>query len=135
MQAKIKRADFLFDLCAILILAVHCFMSFYGLANDILPFWAMVIFFVVSRTSLAAVGHYHDHRKKDGITDWADSLFDMQYVGAATIAFDGHSIIHHSQTNSPADVKRTVFTGITELPRIWRIPAETVKRFGHLISG
>jgi hypothetical protein len=28
-----------------------------------------------------------------------------------------------------------VFTGITELPRIWRIPAETIKRFGHLFSG
>lgn len=32
-------------------------------------------------------------------------------------------------------MKRTVFTGITELPRIWRIPAETAKRFGHLFSG
>lgn len=96
MQGKIKSADFLFDVTGLAILLVHCFMSFYGVANDILPFWAMVFFFVCSRTGLAAVGHYHDHRKKDGITDWGDSLFDMQYVGASTIAFDGHSIIHHS---------------------------------------
>ncbi len=100
-----------------------------------MPIWAFCLFFLCSRTGLAAIGHYHNHRKKDGITDWGDPLFDMQYVGASIIAFDGHSLIHHSQTNSPADVKRTVFTGLTELPRIWRIPAESVKRFGHLFSG
>ena len=110
-------------------------MAFYGVYYEILPFWAFVIFFYASRTALAGVGHYHNHRKKDGIVDWGDALFDMQYVGASIIAFDGHSLIHHSQTNSLADVKRTVFTGITELPRIWRIPAESAKRFGHLFSG
>jgi hypothetical protein len=55
-----------------------------------------VLFFTITRTSLAAAGHYHNHRKKDGIADWADGFFDMQYVGASIIAFDGHSIIHHS---------------------------------------
>lgn len=96
MQAKIKRADFLFDMTALSILVLHFFMTFYGVAHDLLPAWAFVILFTCTRTGLAGAGHYHNHRKKDGITDWADSFFDMQYVGASTIAFDGHSIIHHS---------------------------------------
>jgi hypothetical protein len=56
-------------------------------------------------------------------------------VGTAIIGFDGHAMIHHMQTNSKADVKRTVFTGVVNLPRIWRIPAETFRRIGHIISG
>ena len=125
----------MFDLVAFLILLLHTFMSFYGVCHELLPCWAFVLFFICSRTSLAGLGHYHNHRRKDGIADWGDAFFDMQYVGASTIAFDGHSIIHHSQTNSLADVKRTVFTGVTELPRIWRVPAETIKRIGHLMTG
>jgi hypothetical protein len=70
-------ADFMFDMCAITILSVHIFMSFYGIYHELLPFWAFVAFFCCSRTALAAVGHYHDHRKKDGIADWGDCLFDM----------------------------------------------------------
>lgn len=110
-------------------------MAFYGVYYQVLPQWLMVIIFCITRTALAAVGHYHNHRKKDGISDWGDSLFDMQYVGVSIIAADGHSQIHHSQTNSQADVKKTVFTGVIELPRIWRVPAETIKKFGHLFSG
>jgi hypothetical protein len=77
MAAKIKRADFLFDLTGLILLMTHIFMAFYGIYYEVLPFWAMVIFFYASRTGLAAVGHYHNHRKKDGITDWGDALFDM----------------------------------------------------------
>ena len=77
MAKKIKRADFLFDLTGLLLLILHIFMSFYGVYHEILPFWLMVLFFYASRTGLAAVGHYHNHRKKDGIADWGDALFDM----------------------------------------------------------
>lgn len=77
MSKKLKRADFLFDLSGVLLLALHIFMAFYGVYYEILPAWLMVIFFYCSRTGLAAVGHYHNHRKKDGITDWGDPLFDM----------------------------------------------------------
>jgi hypothetical protein len=125
-QQKIKRMDFLFDVATFFILCFHLFLTFYGIYYEILPAWVFVILFTMTRTGLAAAGHYHNHRKKDGFADWADGFFDMQYVGASTIAFDGHSIIHHAQTNSPADLKRTVFTGITELPRIWRLPAQTI---------
>ena len=110
-------------------------MTFFGIYYEILPAWAFVILFTMTRTGLAAAGHYHNHRKKDGVSDWADGFFDMQYVGASIIAFDGHSLIHHAQTNSRADVKRTVFTGLTELPRIWRIPAQTIQRLGHVLTG
>jgi hypothetical protein len=77
MQAKIKRADLLFDIVGVLIFAVHAFMQFYGVYYEIMPIWAFVFFFLCSRTALAGVGHYHNHRKKDGITDWGDALFDM----------------------------------------------------------
>jgi hypothetical protein len=96
MKDKIKRADLMFDITTALVLIAHLFMAFPGIYYQILPPWAFVIFFAMSRTSLAAAGHYHNHRKKDGVTDWADGFFDMQYVGASIIAFDGHSIIHHS---------------------------------------
>lgn len=135
MQKRIKKMDFLFDLVSFLIFATHLFMSFVGVYYQILPLWAFVIFFVCSRTGLAAVGHYHVHRRKDGITDWGDPLFDMQYVGASVIAMDGHAVIHHAYTNSDADAKRTVFAGILWLPRIWRIPAETFRRFAHFLTG
>lgn len=77
MSNKIARADFLFDLTGALLLCLHIFMAFYGVYYEVLPFWAMVLFFYASRTGLSAVGHYHNHRKKDGITDWGDCLFDM----------------------------------------------------------
>jgi len=81
------------------------------------------------------MGHYHSHRKKDGIVNWGEALFDIQYVGTAIIAFDGHAMIHHMQTNSTADVKRTVFTGVVDIPRLWRVPAETLRRIGHIFTG
>lgn len=135
MQAKIERADYHFDVVSKIIFALHLFMAFVGVYYQLLPFWAFVIFFAASRTSLAGIGHYHVHRRKDGINDWGDPLFDMQYVGAAVIAMDGHAVIHHAYTNSDADAKRTVFAGILWLPRIWRIPAETARRFAHFLTG
>lgn len=125
MRQKIKRADFLFDLCAALIFIFHVWLSFYGIYYEIVPLPVFAVLFTITRTSLAAVGHYHCHRRKDGIVDWGDALFDMQYVGANIILADGHVMLHHLYTNSPADVKRTVFTGLLDLPRLWRIPINT----------
>jgi hypothetical protein len=88
--------DSLFDIVGFLVVVFHFFMSFYGIYYHILPEWALVIVFWASRTSMAAIGHYHSHRKKDGITDWGDAIFDMQYVGTSIIAFDGHGMLHHS---------------------------------------
>ncbi len=69
--------DFLFDLVAFAIFLTHLFVAFVGVYYDIMPLWAFVIFFLCSRTGIAAAGHYHVHRKKDGYSDWADALFDM----------------------------------------------------------
>jgi hypothetical protein len=125
-----KQCTDLFDLIALVLLFIHMLMTFVGIYYEVLPIWAFTIFFVMTRTSMAAVGHYHCHRKKDGIVDWGDSLFDMQYVGACIILTDGHVMLHHLYTNSPADVKRTVFTAMLDLPRLWRVPIYTLQRFG-----
>jgi hypothetical protein len=69
--------DFLFDLCAAALFLFHLFISFPGMYYHVFPNWLMVIFFWMTRTGLAAVGHYHSHRKKDGIADWGDAFFDM----------------------------------------------------------
>jgi len=129
MKPKIKQANMWFDIVAFLILCSHLFMSFYGVYYRILPDPLLVVFFVLSRTSLAGVGHYHCHRKSDGIDDWGDCLFDIQYVGASIILSDGHVLLHHMYTNTHADVKRTVFTGMLDLPRILRVPIYTIVKF------
>jgi hypothetical protein len=120
---------------AFLIVVFHLFLAFPALYYELLPSWLLVILFVCTRTGMAAVGHYHVHRKKDGFTDWGDPLFDMQYVGASVIAMDGHAVIHHAYTNSDADAKRTVFASLLDIPRIFRIPAETMRRFAHFLTG
>jgi hypothetical protein len=101
-------------------------MSFVGIYYQLLSALQFAILFCITRTSLAAVGHYHCHRAKNGITDWGDALFDMQYVGANLILYDGHVMLHHIYTNSHADVKRTVFTGVLNLPRLFRVPIYTI---------
>ncbi len=135
MKAKLSRADFLYDATAFAIFVLHCFLSFYGVYYEILPPWLLCIIFLCTRTSMASVGHYHSHRRKDGIADWGDGLFDMQYVGAAIVSFDGHVLGHHTQTNASVDPKRTVFTGLLELPRLYRVPAETIRRWAHAMTG
>jgi hypothetical protein len=135
MKAKMRNLDLMYDIFGFAIFALHIIMSFVGVKYEVLPAWLMVIFFVMTRTSMASMGHYHAHRKKDGITDWGDALFDMQYVGASTVSFDGHVLGHHTQTNGSTDPKRTIFTGLLELPRIWRVPAETMRRWAHAMTG
>merc|ERR1712136_508902 len=88
-----------------------------------------------TRTALAGVGHYHCHRAKDGIRDWAEVLFDIQYVGASVVLSDGHVMLHHIYTETPADVKRTVFNYMLTLPRIVRVPIFTLQKFTEFFSG
>lgn len=135
MRNKVKQMDQLFDLCAVLILAFHLWLSFYAVYHETFSVFTFAILFTMTRTGLAGVGHYHCHRRKDGIADWGDALFDMQYVGANLILYDGHVMLHHLYTNSHADVKRTVFTGTLNLPRLFRIPIYTVHRFGNFLTG
>lgn len=110
-------------------------MGTFGIYYEIMPAFAFVIFFTLSRTSLAAVGHYHCHRRKDGYADWGYSLFDMNYVGASLVLSDGHVMLHHLYTNAGGDVKVKIFGGITTIPRLWRIPLHTFQRFGQFLTG
>merc|ERR1712012_463503 len=105
MQKKIKRADLMFDLSAVVLLLVHVAVAFPVVYYKLLPVWLLVIIMVITRTSLAGVGHYHCHRAKNGTTDWGEVLFDIQYVGASVILSDGHVMLHHIYTETPADVK------------------------------
>lgn len=75
------------------------------------------------------------HRSKNGFTDWAEYMFDNQYMGAAYVAHDGHVLLHHFYTNSGADIKKTIFIGVLEMPRVWRIPLFTLRRFGVVHFG
>jgi len=95
----------------------------------------LVLLMAGCRTAMAGAGHYHCHRTKNGFKDWADPLFDIQYVGAHLVTYDGHAMMHHLYTNSPADVKRTVFTGMLGIPRLFRVPVYTMHRFGNFLIG
>jgi hypothetical protein len=44
-------------------------------------------------------------------------------------------MLHHLYTETPADVKRTVFNFMLTLPRLWRIPLFTAQKFGEFFSG
>lgn len=100
MKDRVNRMDFLFDLTGFLLFVAHLFMAFVGTYYRIIPIWAFCIFFLCTRTACAAMGHYHSHRRKNCFTDWADSLFDMQYVGACIVTYEGHVLGHHTQTNA-----------------------------------
>jgi hypothetical protein len=73
----VKKADLWFDVTGALILIFHLLLAFPGVYYQVLPIWAFIPLFYITRTSLAAIGHYHDHRRKNGITDWGNALFDM----------------------------------------------------------
>jgi hypothetical protein len=88
-RSRIRCADLAFDGVAILLLVVHLALAFPILASDWAAGWPCAILLTTTlattRTALAAVGHYHCHRAKDGYTDWGDALFDIQYVGASLV--------------------------------------------------
>eukprot|EP00450_Noctiluca_scintillans_P001900 CAMPEP_0194492814 /NCGR_PEP_ID=MMETSP0253-20130528/11233_1 /TAXON_ID=2966 /ORGANISM="Noctiluca scintillans" /LENGTH=464 /DNA_ID=CAMNT_0039333727 /DNA_START=38 /DNA_END=1432 /DNA_ORIENTATION=- len=135
MQQKIRRADKLFDMTALSILVFHLVVAFPVIYFGLLPWWLLVFVQVITRTALAGVGHYHCHRGKNGIVDWGDCLFDMQYVGASVVLSDGHVMLHHMYTETPADVKRTVFNYVLTLPRLVRVPIFTLQKFSEFFSG
>jgi len=135
MVKRIHEADQWWDYVSVALLAVHLFLSFPALCLGWLPAWVLVLALAVTRTSLAAVGHYHTHRAKDGHADCLEATFDAAYHAHSLIIFDGHVLLHHLYTETPGDVKRTVFTAVTELPRLVRVPLFTVHKFGQFLTG
>jgi hypothetical protein len=134
MRREIAAADRAFDVVGALLLAAHVAMMFAGVYYDVLPMWGFVLFFVVTRTALSGVGHYHCHRKKDGIADWGDVLFDFQYLGNGTFMYDGHVMLHHMYTLTPLDVKPSGIP-VNFVPRLWRLLAFPLHRFGQMMTG
>jgi hypothetical protein len=135
MVRKVRRADAAFEVVTYCIMALHFFVCFPALYLNIFPWWLWVVLQVTTRTALAGIGHYHCHRAKDDKADWAEGLFDIQYVGASCVLADGHVMLHHLYTETPADVKRTVFNYMVTLPRLYRIPIFTAQKFGEFFTG
>jgi len=135
MQKRIRSADYWFDFTAWCLFALHVFVCFPVMYWRLMPGWLIVFLQVMTRTALAGVGHYHIHRAKDGMSDYFDCFFDIQYVGASMVLADGHVMLHHLYTETPADVKRTVFNFMITIPRILRIPIFTAQKFGEFFTG
>ena len=96
--------------------------------------WLWDVLQVTTPTALAGIRHYHCHRGKDDKADWAEGLFNIQYVGASCVLAVGHVMRHHLYTQTPADVKRTVFNNLVTLTRRWRMPIFTAQRFGEFFT-
>merc|ERR1719277_645217 len=96
------------------------------------PWYISTPIFALIRTSLAGAGHYFTHRTAPNF--WA-CLFDINYVGLSLTAMGGHNIAHHAPTMSFEDPKTGLFGFMMGLPRLLRVPAYTLHKFGHLVTG
>jgi hypothetical protein len=131
VQSEIKRQDALFDQVVLGLVGIYFVFLFLWLQGYV-PWWIAVPLFTVLRTSIAGGGHYFVHRKKPY---FADCAFDINYVGMAFTAQDGHVLIHHAYTQSDADVKRGFFGGMMGIPRLFRMPVHTLHKLGHVTTG
>jgi len=96
------------------------------------PWYISTPIFALVRTSLAGAGHYYTHRAQPCF--WA-GLFDINYVGISLTGVDGHNISHHAPTMSKADPKTGFFGAMMGFPRLLRMPAFTLHKLGHLLTG
>ena len=131
VQRTIRRLDDLFDGIIVCVVAAY-FGLLAAWLHGAVPWYVAVPAFAVLRTSMAAGGHYYVHRGRPHPGDW---LFDLNYVGMAFTAQDGHVLIHHAYTQSDADVKRGFFGGMMGIPRLLRVPVHTLHKLGHVLTG
>jgi hypothetical protein len=131
VQQKIKRLDTIFDCICFGLFLCYVTLVVFWLKGSV-PWWIAVPLFAILRTGMAGGGHYFVHRKKPL---WCDSIFDINYVGMAYTAQDGHVLIHHMYTQSDADVKRGFFGGMMGVPRLLRMPVHTLHKLGHVTTG
>ena len=129
VQVEIRRLDHFFDLTIFALIAMYAVLLLLWL-KQFVPWYVSVPAFAILRTSLAGGGHYYLHRG----TSKLDILFDINYVGTASTAIDGH-LLHHMYTQSDADVKRGFFGGMMGVPRLVRMQAHTLHKLGHVTSG
>jgi len=131
IQKEIRRLDKLFDQHVMYI--VGCYLAFvaFWLFFQI-PWYISTPIFALLRTALGGAGHYFTHRSQPNF--WS-ILFDMNYIGVHITLIDGHNVGHHAPTMSKADPKTGFFGAMMALPRLVRVPAFTLHKFGHFITG
>lgn len=136
MVARVKRMDRIFDAVAITLFVAYIAVQGLRLFDTSwMPLPAFVLLMVLLRSSLAGVGHYAIHRAQKGWNKIFVNAFDMNYVALSFVTADGHALLHHPHTQSEVDIKKNVFTFMTDLPRLWRIPIHTLHKFGHTVTG
>jgi len=130
MKPYLKLLDSLFYFIGVLLMIAHMSLLFV-VYKALLPSWLLVLLYNLSRTCIAAIGHYAIHSK---LGNKFTSFFDFSYIGISFAAVDGH-ILHHTHTRFGADVKITFFNSPMTLPRLYRFPIHTIHRFGLFLTG
>ena len=136
IKAKIKQMDTIFDLTTICIGCWYILVQWLRLDfPQYMPLYLFVPLMAAIRISLSGAGHYLLHRPQIGLTKLLIHIFDANYVPMAFVVIDGHTLMHHPNTQSEVDIKRNVFTAMMDLPRYYRLPLHTLHKLGHVLTG
>jgi hypothetical protein len=136
IKKKIERLDTIFDLITFCLGCLYILIQWLRLEfAEYLPIYIFVPVMAILRISLSGAGHYLLHRPQIGLTKLATQIFDLNYIPMAFVVLDGHTLIHHPNTQSDVDIKQNVFTAMMDLPRYYRFPLHTVHKLGHVATG
>ncbi|WP_067697502.1 cytochrome b5 domain-containing protein [Nocardia jejuensis] len=136
LAARLRRMDTVFNIVvALLAVAYFAVQGLRLFERSWMPLPVFVIAMVLLRSSLAGFGHYAIHRAQKGMNKIYTNAFDFNYVALAFVTADGHALLHHPHTQSEVDIKKNVFTMMTRIPRLFRIPIHTIHKFGHAVTG
>jgi hypothetical protein len=135
-KQKVDRMDNLFNIVSITIAIVYFAVQWMYLDyQQYMPIYLFVLLMAMLRISLAGVGHYLIHRPQVGLNKAIANIFDINYVPLALVVTDGHTLLHHPFTQTEVDIKKNVFTFMLDVPRLYRVPAHTVQKIGHICTG
>lgn len=136
IKAKIERLDFIFDIITVGLGCLYILVQWLRLESvEYMPIYLFVPLMTVLRISLSGAGHYLLHRPQIGLTKLFTHIFDANYVPMAFVVIDGHTLMHHPNTQSEVDIKRNVFTAMMNLPCYYRLPLHTLHKLGHVLTG
>jgi Cytochrome b5-like Heme/Steroid binding domain len=136
IKAKLDRMDTLFDITTICLGCLYILVQWLRLEfAEYMPIYLFVPLMAALRISLSGAGHYLIHRSQIGLTKLFTHIFDANYVPMAFVVIDGHTLMHHPNTQSEVDIKKNVFTAMMDLPRYYRLPLHTLHKLGHVLTG
>ncbi|WP_067548293.1 fatty acid desaturase [Nocardia crassostreae] len=136
LAARIKKMDKLFNIVVVLMAIAYFAVQGLRLAVPAwMPLPVFVFAMVVLRSSLAGFGHYAIHRAQKGWNKIWVNAFDLNCVALSFVTADGHALLHHPHTQSEVDIKKNVFTMMTRVPVLYRIPVHTLHKLGHTLTG